>query len=54
MIKGVITCKCGQLFGFETEQKSVDCPNCKNEYIAAQYEVIEEPQSEATEDGTNI
>jgi len=41
MIKGVITCKCGQLFGFETAQEKVACPSCKTEYIAAQYEIIE-------------
>lgn len=41
MIKGVITCKCGQLFGFETAQEKVACPSCKTEYVAALYEIIE-------------
>jgi predicted Zn-ribbon and HTH transcriptional regulator len=41
MIKGVIICKCGQLFGFETAQETVACPSCKMEHVAAQYEIIE-------------
>lgn len=57
MRKGVITCKCGQLFGFETAAETVKCPNCKVAFVAAQYEVVEpdpEPEPEVTEDGTDI
>ena len=51
MIKGVITCKCGQLFGFETAQEKVSCPSCGVAFHAADYA---EPEVEVTEDGTKI
>ena len=41
MIKGIITCSCGQLFGFETEQEKIHCPMCGKEFVAKDYEVIE-------------
>jgi len=41
MTNGVITCTCGQLFGFETEQDKVHCPMCGKEFVAKDYEAID-------------
>ena len=51
MIKGVITCSCGQLFGFETTEDKVKCPTCANVFVAEDHvtiepEIEEEPESE--------
>ena len=55
MIKGTITCTCGQLFGFETAQEQVACPACKQIFTAADYAVPEPtPEPEVIEDGTDI
>ena len=38
MIKGIVTCLCGQVFGFETASETVRCPKCKASYVAAEEE----------------
>lgn len=46
MLKGVITCSCGQLFSFETAAEKVNCPTCGLEFVAADYaepEVVDVP-----------
>lgn len=37
MIKGRVTCRCGQMFGYETTLETVACPSCKLNYTAADY-----------------
>jgi hypothetical protein len=55
MIKGIITCTCGQLFGFETIAETVNCPACEKSYVALDYEIPEEPPvEEVVADGTGI
>lgn len=53
MIKGQISCSCGQLFGFETILEVVVCPKCHKSYESLKYgvdeqteEIIESPKEE--------
>lgn len=40
---GIIDCKCGQQFYFESVAESVQCPKCKMIYITESYpEKVEE------------
>ncbi len=51
MIAGVITCQCGQFFGFETAADKVACPACKEGYTAKDFETPEpDPEPEGGED----
>lgn len=43
MLKGTITCACGQLFGFTSEEEELSCPSCGNVFTAIDYvDLIEE------------
>lgn len=47
MVKGVITCICGQLFGFETKSENVECPSCKKLFSPNEHKIIDlEPVAE--------
>ena len=41
MIKGVVRCKCGKTYGFETSRDTIACNNCKSVVRAKDYEVKE-------------
>lgn len=49
MIRGVVNCACAQIFGFETMQEKICCPDCKEEFYAKEYAL-----PEVTEDGADI
>ncbi len=46
MIKGIVTCKCGQTFGFETIADNVSCPECDAMFIASAYAIVAETEPE--------
>lgn len=57
MIVGTITCKCNQLFGFETVSEYVNCPHCGEKYKSLYYgkeEIIEEVIEEVISDEIEI
>lgn len=46
MIKGIVTCKCGQTFGFESIAENVSCPECGAMFIASAYATVDETETE--------
>lgn len=56
MKHGNIICSCGQLFYFESNNDTINCPSCGMIHNTASYpEKIEEPIEEVgEEDGTDI
>lgn len=53
---GTINCKCGQLFYFESNNDTINCPNCRVIHNIVSYpEKIEGPIEEVgEEDGVDI
>lgn len=51
MIRGTVVCSCGQMFGFETVQDKVCCPDCSKDFCAKEYE---SPDGEVAQDGADI
>lgn len=54
MLVGVINCKCGQLFGFESAVSTINCPKCGSTYLTKDYgtekEIIIEVEVEESEE----
>jgi len=49
MIKGNVTCECGQYFDFETIAEFVDCPKCGKSFNTKEHEIIDVPYEEVVE-----
>jgi len=49
MIKGNVTCECGQYFDFETIAECVDCPKCGKSFNTKEHEIIDVPYEEVIE-----